>query len=86
MSILPTINFPTNNSFCIPRTGIFLVPWVNKTTKHMIKNIMPTKMNSANNPLAPDCTIVISLRITFGNADTIPTMIIRDMPLPIPLQ
>ena len=41
-------------------------------------------MNSDNKPRTPSRTNVISLNITFGNAEMIPTIIMREIPLPIP--
>ncbi len=76
-----TLRPTTRLAYC---TGIFLVPCVNNTTKQMTKNIMPINTISDNKFRTSSLTSVISLMITFGNPDIIPTMIIKEIPFPIP--
>ena len=45
---------------------------------------MPISMNSDSKPRTPSRTSVISLKITFGNAEIIPTIMMREIPFPIP--
>ena len=65
-------------------TGILRVPCVNKTTKAITANIIPISITSLRIPLTPSLIKAISLTITFGTRETIPTIIINEIPFPIP--
>ena len=66
-------------------TGIFRVPCVNNTTKAITANIIPSRITSLRIPRTPSLIRVISVTITFGTRETIPTIIIKEIPFPIPL-
>ncbi len=50
----------------------------------MTASITPSKINSLSILLTPSLTRAISLTITFGSLETIPIIMISEIPLPMP--